>query len=795
MTKSIWKKEISRKKFLKTSGFVAASAAVLTACNGLDQPRYINNDVRNSQIKQDHRNYKYTYTKENVEKIPTTCYMCAVNCTAIGVVDKDTGIAKRMEPQPNCPVSGGGLCPRGNAAIAQLYDEDRLKAPMRKVGEYEWEEISWDEALDTIHDELTKIKDTYGPEAFMGLNRRGYYNGYVNAFLKAYGTPNGLLGQNSICDGGKRVAQQIVAGSQSLYCDYKNSKYIILMGANQMEAPRYRLAMPNDILEAQANGAKLVVIDPRFNYSAAKADEYHYIKPGTDGLMLMSMAHVVIRDGLTDPDFISKHSIGFDAYSKEVSKDEYAPANVADKVGIAADVIERLAKEFAQAQGGIIDSSAGIAMSKNGTNGHWQLLNLVAMTGNMLAEGGILKKASAKTKGPKWEEDNRTAKGFFKEAGWVGYSDSPEGGNRNIIPDVILNPEAVPTGPLLEEETVSIYDGKGIKAVLVYQTDPIGAQANSERMKEAFRALDFGVVVDIYLNQTCEALPIGGIALPECTYLERYAARTLNSYTPAIGLNQAIVEPMWDSKSMYWIIINLAKRFGFKDFQNLDPEKEYEAMKDSVMNAEQSNDAIINWDELAKTGLWMEKDPGARPYNNYEKTFNNEKYYFAFTDNITEDQEVYLKASKSEVPLFIEPIETTNDFPLNFMSGGKVIWHTQTCTRNNKYLMQIFDDNVIVKDTNYVVVSPEDAAARGIIDGEDATITTPIGSVTAPALVSNRVPKGYVHMTHGFGHDAPTETLANGVGANSAAIVDNLRLDPYSNCFTCKGEICQVSKA
>ena len=793
MLKDMWKKEISRRKFLKASGIAVASTAVLAGCSmeSLTEETVLSPATEKST---NHRSYPYTYTAENVTKVQTACYMCAINCAAVGVVDED-GILKRIEPNPNCPVSGGTLCAKGNAGVAQLYDEDRLKTPMRKTGEGTWEEITWDQAFDIMYDEFTRISNEFGPETVFALNRRGYYTSYLKGWLREYGSPNGPLGQESICDGGKRVAQQLVAGASGLYCDFKNSKYIMLFGANQMEAPRYRLGMPNDILTAQENGAKLIVIDPRFNYSAAKADEYHRINAGTDGLMLMAMNHVIIRDNLYDDSFVNSLGAGFDEYSQEVLKDEYSPENVAEEVGIDAETITRLATEFANAESAVADTSSGIIMYQNGTQADWHLLNLVAMTGNMLNQGGVVRRQSAKTSGPKFEQDNSKDKeNFWNYLGYVEYSGNPEGGNRSILADCILTPDAVPTGPRVEEDTLPLYNGNGLKGVIVYQTDPIGSQGDTRRLIEAFNNLEFGVVVDIYLNQTAEALPVGGLVLPEATYLERYAARSINAYTSALAISQAVVEPMWETKSAYWIFTKLGQRFNYSDFLALDPEGEEKAMEDSILNADQGDGLVADLDLLKSDGIWMLKDIDARNYQNYDKVFNNGKYYFAFVgDDITDDQKMYIEASNNPVPTYIRPIETTDEYPLRFMAGGKVMWHTQTSTRNNKYLMQTFDDNVIVKDTNYVVISPADAEKRGLSNGDMAKVQTSISEVEAPVYITKRCPEGYVHMTHGFGHRAPEMHLANGKGANSSEVVDAKRVDPYSNCFTMKEEVCEVS--
>lgn len=792
MLKDMWKKEISRRKFLKTTGLALATTAVLTACDS----RYLTEErvLTPADFKRkDHRNYPFKYTAENVTKINTACYMCAINCAAVGVVDED-GILKRIEPNKLDPVSNGTLCAKGNAGVAQLYDEDRLKTPMRKVAENEWEEITWDQAFDIMYEEFTRIADTYGPETVFALNRRGYYTSFLTGWLREFGSPNGSLGQESICDGGKRVAQQLAAGASGLYCDFKNSKYIMLFGANQFEAPRYRLGMPGDILTAQENGAKLIVIDPRFNYTASKADEYHRINTGTDGLMLMAMNHVIIREGLEDKDFIANHSAGFEAYRAVVSRPEYSPEAVADAVGIDAKTIERLAIEFATAEGAVADTSSGIIMFQNGTQADLHLLNLVALTGNMLNKGGIVRRQSAKRSNPKFEVNNSKEKNFWTLLGYPQYSGNPEGGNRNILADAILNPEAVPTGPLADQPYMSLYDGKGLKGMIVYQTDPIGSQGDVTRLIEAFKNLEFGVVVDIYLNQTAEALPIGGLALPEATYLERYAARSINAYTSALAISQAVVEPMYESKSGHWIFIKLGQRFGYEDFMALDPEGEEDAMIDAVEKADQGDGVFVDFAQLKEDGVWMLKDPEARNYQNYDKVFTEGKYRFSFVgDDINDDHKMYVAAAGGNpVPGYIKPVATTAEFPLRFMAGGKVMWHTQTSTRNNKYLMQIFDENTIVKDKNYIVMSPDDAAERGLESGSTAKVSSPTGSLEGEVLVTERVPKGFVHMTHGYGHRAPQMKMAHGVGQNSGDIVNATRTDPISNTFTMKEEICNV---
>ncbi|QUH21182.1 molybdopterin-containing oxidoreductase family protein [Alkaliphilus sp. B6464] len=778
----LWEKHISRRSFLKASGVATGTMLFLSGCN-----QSKGDDVEADSI----TNVETASAKtENVTVVPTACYMCAIYCGAKAVVG-DEGRVLRIEPNKKDLTSGGGLCPKGNSGVQLLYDADRLKYPMKKTGPYQWEKISWDEAFDTIYEKLTDIKEKYGPETLILMNRRGHYASLLKGFASNYGTPNGPFGSGSICEGGKRVGNKLVLDNTSALADYKNSKYIILMGANQMEAPRYRLAFPKEIIEAKRNGAKLVVVDPRFAYSSAKADEYLPITPGTDAALLMGMAHVIIKENIYDKEFVENYGQGFDVYKKEVLKDKYKPENVEKITGIAAETIIRIAREFATAESAVVDSSSGLYMWSNAVQNQQALQSLNALVGSICKKGGMVYPRGGKTNSIEFT-NNVTEKKYYAQAGYPSYKGNPHDGNRNIFPAAILTPEAVPAGPLSNAKTASVNNGNGIKAAIIYNTEPVGAQMNGKLTKEAMEKLEFGIVIDLYLTQTAEALPVGGIVLPECTYLERTIVNKPTSFVPYLNINQKVVEPQWESKSGHWIFVKLGKRFGYEDFMAMDENDEVGAARDSIAGVEQADGSFADWDELIREGVWIGKDTEPK-YGNYDK-LKDGKFQFALVGELDEVQELYLKAGGGITAEYVEPKNRpSKEYPLYFMAGGKVIWHTQTSTRNIPYLMQCFDKNAIVKDTNYLIISPADAEERGIKSGDRVLVRSKTNEVEVETLVSERVPKGYTHMTHGFGHDAPTLTLANNNGANSSLLVDEKRMD-LANCLTAKEETCQVYK-
>ncbi len=783
-----WEKSVSRRKFLIGTG--VAVGGTMLAVNSAHAENTIDTDPADEGPRN---------IDEGEEKVATICWMCGNNCGLQIVLNSDDDPI-RVEPNPGHPGSAGKACARAHASIQQLKDPDRLKEPMRKVGENDWEAISWEEALDTIHSELQRVSEEYGPECVTFLRRRSS-TALWNPFVNSYGSPNNEAAA-SICEAGKRVANTITAGANGIMCDFKNSKYIVLLGASQMEAPRWRLRHTKDILDAKENGGKLVVVDPRLSHTGAKADKFLPIKSGTDGILLMSIAQVLITEGRYDKEFVETYGQGFEEFKEEALKSEYDPANAEIETGIPADDIVELAREMSENTPAICDSSSGIHKFQSGTLNHWALMCVNGLLGSIEVPGGVNFLRGGSVSWPSVGENNVKKAPHYIEGGW-GYGDSLHMENRALVTYAILNPLRYPAGPYSSYNEISLYSGQGFKAAFIYHTDPVVSHSNPEMVKKALQSLEFAVGIDIYLSSTLAHFPVGGIILPEATFMERWHAGAPRSFVPYVHICQPVTEPYHDSKSAHDIFKELGQRFGFEGFDELPDDKEFVRL--AIENTQQADGTYIDWDEIVEKGYWVQdlgyedesenENEEKEPQFGERERLHNGKFYFAMVEdeeNELSGMQKGVKETSQATPYYLPPLPKTEEYPLRFMSGGKTLWHTQGATRNLPYLMQEFDENALLSDTNYVFINPETAAEYGINHGDKVRVSSPISYIEGPCRLSERISKEFVHVTHGFGHTSEKLTVAYSKGMNSGRLIDDMRFDYISGNFTTNEEICKV---
>ena len=220
------------------------------------------------------------------------------------VYEKDGKIIK-VEGDPDNIHNRGVLCAQGRAARQVVYAPDRIRSPLKKVvkdGVTTWEEVTWDEALDTIAYKLKSIKEEHGPESFVVTKgpMRPLQEGILGRLAYSYGTPN-VSGNWAYCVGSKVLGYKYTFGpawrgdSWMPWSDFRNSKVILLFGTNPAVSFIHRHPrIMGDILDAKRDGAKLIVVDPRFTETASKADIFVPIKPGTDAALVLAMINTII---------------------------------------------------------------------------------------------------------------------------------------------------------------------------------------------------------------------------------------------------------------------------------------------------------------------------------------------------------------------------------------------------------------------------------------------------------------------------------------------------------------------
>ena len=253
--------------------------------------------------------------------VETVCQGCHVTCGVL--VHVSDGKITKIEGNPEHPLSRGMMCPKGLAYKQIVHHPDRLKYPLKRVGERgedKWQRISWDEALDTIAEKFKDAREKYGPESIVavagGNPRRNMHA--TRALMDSIGSPNWSTADAPFCWGPSVAAEHFTYGchvTQDIGSDCKHSKCVIVWAGNPVNT---HPTWARDLMLAKANGARIIVIDPRFTVTASKADNWLQIRPGTDGALALGMLNLVINEELYDKEFVDKWCLGFNELKKRV---------------------------------------------------------------------------------------------------------------------------------------------------------------------------------------------------------------------------------------------------------------------------------------------------------------------------------------------------------------------------------------------------------------------------------------------------------------------------------------------
>ena len=259
--------------------------------------------------------------KPGVKIVKSACYSCNMCCEVLVFIDEATGKILKVEGDPESPISRGLLCAKGLAARDLVYNPGRLRHPLKRVGERgegKWERISWDEALDRIAEKLLRYREQYGPEgvAFLQGTIRGWSRVY-SRLANAFGAVNHGAAGWAQCLWPRLVENTVTFGATYTEVpDFENTRCMLVWGTNPASTWPY---FASQIMDARQRGAGLIVVDPYLSETAAKADIWLQLRPGTDTALALAMLHVIIREGLYDKEFVEKWTVGFDRLKEHVA--------------------------------------------------------------------------------------------------------------------------------------------------------------------------------------------------------------------------------------------------------------------------------------------------------------------------------------------------------------------------------------------------------------------------------------------------------------------------------------------
>ena len=698
------KTEISRRDFLKLGGAAASALAV-----GQLIPPPVARAARQAGV----------VDETGTGYITTMCEMCVWRCGVRAKVMN--GRVVKLEGNPEHPHSNGKLCARGQSGLMNTYDPDRVLTPLIRTGqrgEGRFRKATWSEALDMVAENMLKIKSAYGPEAMVFSSTHNLSQPLFENLLYGFGSPN-YGTQRSLCFNAMIVSNLITYGLEEPARDYSQLKYLILTGRNLTEA--ISTSETTDLIDSIARGAKVVYIDPRFTKTAAKASEWLPVRPGTDLAFHLAMLNVIIAEELFDKGFVDKYTLGFEQVASAVAA--YTPEWAASLTGLKADVIQRIAREFAAA--------GPYALAHNG----WRTSNFI----NSFPTERAITILNALV--GNWGTTMFPAAG----EGSGGLGNPPQPAYPRISAQRLDGvPWKYPFVPLkigvFQQLRDSIVEGKPYQAHgwFISRQNPVLSLPDRQKTLQAFNKMDFIVTMDILMNDTGW---FSDVVLPEASYLERYDP--LVPLGDRIFIRQPVIEPQGEAKSALWVYKELGTRLGLGDFFQYKDEEDY-----------------IN-QQLAPTGVTLSE---LRLHGSVELPTAGEQnvYQWSTPSGKVELYSAALQEDKFDpIPVWQEPPQPkAGEF---YLLTGKVGQHTQFGTQNNLLLHKY-------QDIPRLWMAPDAAENLGLKDWDLVEVTSPVGSVKVALEVTTAIRSDCVYLTPGFGHLSMALRTAYGVGASDSEL-------------------------
>lgn len=658
------------------------------------------------------------YKMVEIKYVPTICPYCGTGC-GLNFVVKDDKIVG-VEPYKRHPVNEGKVCPKGNFGYEFINREDRLTTPLIKENG-EFREASWDEALDLVANKLKEVSDDDPNKVgFYACARSPNENIYITQKLArvACGTQN-VDHCARICHGPTVAGLATTFGSGAMtngFDSIKEADYIFCIGSNNMEA---HPLFGRKLIQAQKNGAKLVVLDPRYTPTAKIADEYVQFKTGTDVALMNGMIKVIIDNDLQDDEFIKNRTKGFDELKETVQK--YDLETVSEITHIAPEVIEELAIEYAKADKAAIVYSLGITEHSHGADNVMSTANLAMLTGNIGREGTGVNPLRGQN-----NVQGACDMGALP-SDYVGYRKVADQETTDWFNEYYGTNLPAKPGLTLVEMMNAAHAGD-LKVLYIHGEDPVLSDADIKHTKEALANLDMLIVQELFMTDTAQC---ADVVLPAAGWGEQEGTFT-NGERRVQCLHKAQEPP--EGAMLDWKIMEeIAVRMGVprEKFHYESAEEIFEEIRECAPIFAGMNRERLDTPEALHWPCPSVDDP-CQPLMHKDK--------FAHPDGLGVFQALEHRG----------PVEVPDEeYPL-LLTTTRVLFHYHAAmTRRCKTL-----DNEV--KTGFIEINTEDAKELGILNNEIVKASSRRGEIEIPARVTDDIKKGIVNIPMHF-----TECAAN----------------------------------
>ena len=628
---------------------------------------------------------------------PDTCGML--------VTVKD-GRAIDIKGDPSMPFTDGSLCTKVSHYLERTYAADRVLHPLRRTGPKgrgEFKRIGWDEALDEIAARLRALAaSAEGPQTILPLSYAGtmgmvQYSSMDRRFFHRLGAS--ILDRTLCSSAGKVGLKATLGGSVGMDPErFEDAKLILLWGANPIVS---NLHLWTRVQEAKRRGAKVVAIDPYRSLSAEKCTQHIALLPGTDGALALGMMHVLIGEDLIDRDYVERHTLGFEPLAERIKR--FPPEWAAKTCGLAVEEVVNLARDYAAIKPAAIRLNYGMQRHAGGGIAARTIACLPALTGAWRdAAGGIV----------------LTTADFYN-------FDHAALERPDLLGD--RRPRVINHAALGDALTAAV---PPVRATIVYNNNPVAVCPDSEKVVAGFAREDlFCVVMDSFLTDTAD---YADIVLPATTQLEHYDVHKSYGHLYVLANNPAIA-PVGESRPNSEVFRSLAARLGFDEpcFRDSDEDLCRQALASTsprMRGVEWSAVKESGWQRLALPGTFAPFAEGGFP----TPSGKCELY-----------SEWLEKQGIDPLPFFNPPAESAvsdaeraKKFPLAFISPPAR--HFLNSTFANLKRFRDFEGEPRLE------MHPDDAAARGIADGDRVRVFNDRGGYLLRARVNGKPRRGVV---------------------------------------------------
>lgn len=657
----------------------------------------------------------------------SACTLCPGGC-GISVRMTDERSVK-IEGQAGHPVNDGGVCILGLSGLQLLYGPQRVTEPMKRIGNRgsgQWQTISWDAAMSELAEKLNQVRAENGPQALGCILEKPYgtVSELFKRFMTAYGSPN-VMTTPSLQDS-LDLTLKVMHGTDAHMVGYdlENADFIISFGSGLIEGWGSPVRSFRANSSWKDNGVQIVQVEARLSNTAAKADQWVAVNPGTEAALAMGVIHVLINDNSYNTDFVENYSNGFGGWQTLVQED-YTPEKVAAVTGVRADIIQSLAKKFAAASHPLAICGRGQGDEPLALSEAMAVHALNVLVGNLNQPGGVW--AVPKPDYIAWPEVelDAAAETGLATARIDGAGSSPYGLSASLL------------------NQLSETDGGAVlKALLISGANPFYTMSDAGKFQEQIKKIPYLVSFSSYMDETAMQ---SDLILPNHVYLERYedvpVAAGLTQ--PVIGLARPVVYPLFNTMHTGDVLISLAREMG-DSLASVFPWDDYETCLQETLEDK--------WDTLDEQGVWVDEE---FEVSSWVDAFATASGKFEFGDATLDVSPGYAA---------LAPEGDRGSFPLTLIPYDSMRL-ANNAIASPPFVMKSVEDTILKGNIGLVEINPQTAKELKLSDGSIARLSTPKGKARVRIHTFEGIQPGVVAMPKGLGHRTQDQFTA-GKGVN-----------------------------